>query len=84
MSLDITFIFAKADLRRGTHIKRFVVPPHGLQILSALTPEEHQSRLWTSITFNQEKLAQIEDEGILTIRKLRGSAQRPSSEAMQL
>jgi radical SAM superfamily enzyme YgiQ (UPF0313 family) len=42
MSLDITLIFAKADLRRGTRIKHFMVPPHGLQILSALTPRRHR------------------------------------------
>ena len=42
MSLNITLIFAKADLRRGTRIKHFMVPPHSLQILSALTPPEHR------------------------------------------
>ena len=41
MGLEITLIFAKANLRRGTRIKHFMVPPHGLQILSALTPPEH-------------------------------------------
>jgi radical SAM superfamily enzyme YgiQ (UPF0313 family) len=41
MGLKITLIFAKADLRRGTRIKHFMVPPHSLQILSALTPREH-------------------------------------------
>ena len=43
--MEITLIFAKADLRRGTRIKHFMVPPHGLQILSALTPEEHQATI---------------------------------------
>jgi radical SAM superfamily enzyme YgiQ (UPF0313 family) len=42
MGLDIVLIFAKADLRRGTRIKHFMVPPHSLQILSALTPAEHR------------------------------------------
>lgn len=42
MSLEITLIFAKAALRRGTRIKHFMVPPHGLQILSALTPRQHR------------------------------------------
>jgi radical SAM superfamily enzyme YgiQ (UPF0313 family) len=42
MGLDIALIFAKADLRRGTRIKHFMVPPHGLQILSALTPVGHR------------------------------------------
>lgn len=39
--MQIVLIFAKADLRRGTRIKHFMVPPHSLQILSALTPPEH-------------------------------------------
>ena len=42
MSLKITLIFAKANLRRGTRIKHFMVPPHSLQIISALTPPEHR------------------------------------------
>jgi len=42
MGLDIVLIFAKARLRRGTRIKHFMVPPHGLQILKALTPREHE------------------------------------------
>ena len=42
MSLEITLIFAKANLRRGTRIKHFMTPPHSLQILSALTPDEHR------------------------------------------
>jgi radical SAM superfamily enzyme YgiQ (UPF0313 family) len=41
MGLNITLIFAKANLRRGTRIKHFMVPPHSLQIISALTPPEH-------------------------------------------
>lgn len=41
MALQITLIFAKADMRRGTRVKHFMVPPYGLQILSALTPPEH-------------------------------------------
>ena len=43
--MNIVLIFAKADLRRGTRIKHFMVPPHGLQILSALTPPGHHVRL---------------------------------------
>lgn len=42
LGLDITLIFARATLRRGTRIKHFMVPPHGLQILSALTPRQHR------------------------------------------
>jgi radical SAM superfamily enzyme YgiQ (UPF0313 family) len=42
MGLQITLIFARANLRRGTRIKHFMVPPHSLQILSALTPPEHR------------------------------------------
>lgn len=42
MSLKITLIFAKATLRRGTRIKHYMVPPHSLQLLSALTPKKHQ------------------------------------------
>lgn len=40
--MHIVLIFAKADLRRGTRIKHFMVPPHGLQLLSALTPPGHR------------------------------------------
>jgi len=40
--MNIVLIFAKADLRRGTRIKHFMVPPHGLQLLSALTPPPHR------------------------------------------
>lgn len=39
--MHIVLIFAQANLRRGTRIKHFMVPPHGLQLLSALTPPEH-------------------------------------------
>jgi radical SAM superfamily enzyme YgiQ (UPF0313 family) len=39
--MNIVLIFAKARLRRGTQIKHYMVPPHGLQILSALTAPEH-------------------------------------------
>jgi radical SAM superfamily enzyme YgiQ (UPF0313 family) len=42
MGLDIALIFARANLRRGTRIKHFMVPPHSLQILSALTPAGHR------------------------------------------
>jgi radical SAM superfamily enzyme YgiQ (UPF0313 family) len=45
MGLRIALIFAHASLRRETRIKHFMVPPHGLQILSALTPREHQVTL---------------------------------------
>jgi len=43
--LDIVLIFAKANLRRGTRIKHFMVPPHSLQIISALTPARHRVRI---------------------------------------
>ena len=42
MSLNIVLIFAKANLRRGTRIKHFMVPPHSLQLISALTPPPHR------------------------------------------
>ena len=42
MGLTIALIFAQASLRRGTRMKHFMVPPFGLQILSALTPPEHK------------------------------------------
>ncbi len=42
MGLTIALIFAQASLRRGTRMKHFMVPPYGLQILSALTPPEHK------------------------------------------
>ena len=42
MSFRIALVFAKADLRRGTRIKHFMTPPHSLQLISALTPREHQ------------------------------------------
>jgi radical SAM superfamily enzyme YgiQ (UPF0313 family) len=42
MGMQIALIFAKADLRRGTRIKHFMVPPHSLQLISALTPPEHR------------------------------------------
>jgi radical SAM superfamily enzyme YgiQ (UPF0313 family) len=45
MGLQIALIFARASLRRGTRIKHFMVPPHGLQILCALTPSEHHITL---------------------------------------
>ncbi len=39
--MRIALIFATASLRRGTRLKHFMVPPHCLQILSALTPPKH-------------------------------------------
>ena len=39
--MNITLIFAKASLRRGTLIKHYMTPPHSLQLLSALTPAKH-------------------------------------------
>ena len=43
--MHIILIFAKAALRRGTLIKHYMLPPHGLQILSALTPPQHSVRI---------------------------------------
>lgn len=40
--MRIALVFAGATLRRGTRLKHFMVPPHCLQILSALTPPEHE------------------------------------------
>jgi radical SAM superfamily enzyme YgiQ (UPF0313 family) len=45
MKLEIALIFAQADVRRGTRIKHFMVPPYGLQIISAETPSEHHVTL---------------------------------------
>jgi radical SAM superfamily enzyme YgiQ (UPF0313 family) len=42
MGLRIALVFAKANLRRGTRIKHFMVPPYSLQLISALTPPEHE------------------------------------------
>ncbi len=39
--MKIALVFATASLRRGTRLKHFMVPPHCLQILAALTPHEH-------------------------------------------
>ena len=39
--MKIALVFATASLRRGTRLKHFMVPPHCLQILSAVTPQEH-------------------------------------------
>ena len=39
--MKIALVFATASLRRGTRLKHFMVPPHSLQILSAVTPQEH-------------------------------------------
>jgi radical SAM superfamily enzyme YgiQ (UPF0313 family) len=41
MKMNLALIFARANLRRGTRIKHFMVPPYSLQIISALTPIEH-------------------------------------------
>ncbi len=40
--MKIALVFATASLRRGTRLKHFMVPPHCLQILSAVTPKEHE------------------------------------------
>lgn len=39
--MHILLIFPRADPRRGTKVKNYMVPPHSLQILAALTPPEH-------------------------------------------
>ncbi len=44
--MRVALIFAAASLRRGTRLKHFMVPPHGLQILSALTPPEHDVTIY--------------------------------------
>jgi radical SAM superfamily enzyme YgiQ (UPF0313 family) len=43
--MRIALVFAAASLRRGTRLKHFMVPPSCLQILSALTPPEHEVTL---------------------------------------
>jgi radical SAM superfamily enzyme YgiQ (UPF0313 family) len=40
--MKIALVFAAASLRRGTRLKHFMVPPHCLQILSAITPDQHE------------------------------------------
>lgn len=40
--MRIALVFATASLRRGTRLKHFMVPPHCLQILGALTSPEHE------------------------------------------
>lgn len=40
--MKIVLIFPRADPRRGTKVKNYMVPPYGLQILAALTPPEHE------------------------------------------
>jgi radical SAM superfamily enzyme YgiQ (UPF0313 family) len=40
--MKIALIFPRADPRRGTKIKNYMVPPFGLQLLAALTPPEHE------------------------------------------
>ena len=35
MSFRIALVFAKANLRRGTRIKRSMTPPHSLQLIGA-------------------------------------------------
>jgi radical SAM superfamily enzyme YgiQ (UPF0313 family) len=40
--MKIVLIFPRADPRRGTKVKNYVVPPYGLQLLAALTPRRHQ------------------------------------------
>ena len=44
--MKIALVFATASLRRGTRLKHFMVPPHCLQILSAVTPKEHEVVLY--------------------------------------
>jgi radical SAM superfamily enzyme YgiQ (UPF0313 family) len=44
--MRIALVFATASLRRGTRLKHFMVPPHGLQILGALTPPEHDVTIY--------------------------------------
>ena len=40
--MKIVLIFPRADPRRGTKVKNYMVPPYGLQLLAALTPRRHQ------------------------------------------
>jgi radical SAM superfamily enzyme YgiQ (UPF0313 family) len=44
--MRIALVFATASLRRGTRLKHFMVPPHCLQIVSALTPKEHEVAIY--------------------------------------
>ena len=44
--MKIALVFAAASLRRGTRLKHFMVPPSGLQIVSALTPPEHEVTIY--------------------------------------
>ncbi len=40
--MKIVLIFPRADPRRGTQVKNYMVPPYGLQLLAALTPSQHE------------------------------------------
>ena len=39
--MKIALVFAAASLRRGTRLKHAMIPPYSLQILSAVTPADH-------------------------------------------
>ena len=43
--MKIALIFPRAEPRRGTKVKNYMVPPYGLQLLAALTPRQHQVML---------------------------------------
>jgi len=43
--MKIVLIFPRADPRRGTKVKNYMVPPYSLQVLAALTPTEHDVAL---------------------------------------
>jgi radical SAM superfamily enzyme YgiQ (UPF0313 family) len=40
--MKIVLIFPRANPRRGTKVKNYMVPPYGLQLLAALTPPHHE------------------------------------------
>ncbi len=43
--MEILLIFAKSAPRRGTRLKHFMVPPHSLQLIAAMTPKPHRVRI---------------------------------------
>jgi radical SAM superfamily enzyme YgiQ (UPF0313 family) len=43
--MKIVLIFPRAAPRRGTRVKNYMLPPHGLQLLAALTPPQHEVML---------------------------------------
>ena len=45
MSLNVLLIFARSSPERGTRLKHFMVPPHCLQLVAALTSKKHRVKI---------------------------------------